>query len=301
MQLTLQNTANLLATGLTQISALHRTVVGAAANPATVASTSATLEKNGVSTLTAASGLLAQGRIGLPAASYSNVNVSAIQQLVSINGLLSSGVNAKINQVITAARAVPALINIGSQLAPLGTAISSQVTQIAGGFSPQTAAVPLEITKLPAPGIQIPTGIGGATGAQAHLLVLTTVGGQSYYFNLHTCPFETLRRHTTYNVVAQERLQRRNAAQGVSLGGETLTLSGTVHASLGGAGQLDKLRAIGDSLQPLTLTAGYGRTLGQWCLVGIEETQGNHFKDGLPRTQEFSLEFMSYGADSQNV
>nr|BFE89947.1 hypothetical protein GCM10020185_04830 [Pseudomonas brassicacearum subsp. brassicacearum] len=69
----------------------------------------------------------------------------------------------------------------------------------------------------------------------------------------------------------------------------------------GGLKQLDTLRTIGRRLQPVNLTTGYGEVLGTWCLLNIEEEQSNLLAGGIPRKQSFSLEFVSYGDDLQNV
>lgn len=54
-------------------------------------------------------------------------------------------------------------------------------------------------------------------------------------------------------------------------------------------------------MQPLNLTTGYGEVLGTWCLTSIEEDQSKLLAGGIPRKQGFSLEFVSYGNDLQNV
>lgn len=144
-------------------------------------------------------------------------------------------------------------------------------------------------------------GLPGAGASHRHLLVLTVLSGESYYFNLSTAGYDTLRRQTNYNVASQDRLTRRSALQAVSKGGETITLSGAVFTSQSGAGQLDKLRNIGYAMMPLNLTTGYGETLGQWYLIRIEEEQTGLFTDGMPRKQQFTLEFSRYGEDYQNI
>lgn len=144
-------------------------------------------------------------------------------------------------------------------------------------------------------------GLPGAGASHAHLLVLTTSSGEGFYFNLSTAGFDTLRRQTNYNVAAQERLTRTNALQAVSKGGETITLSGVIFTKQSGSGQLDRLRRIGYEMLPVNLISGYGETFGQWYLVRIEEEQGYLFSDGMPRKQQFTLEFQRYGEDYQNI
>ena len=111
-----------------------------------------------------------------------------------------------------------------------------------------------------------------------------------------------LRRQTGFRWAGQERLTRSPAQQAVGLGEERITLKGTIFpGAKSGLGQLQALRSIGRQLQPLSLTSGYGEVLGNWCLTSIEEDQSNLLAGGIPRKQGFSLEFISYGDDLQNV
>ncbi|TCK43480.1 hypothetical protein B0G84_1816 [Paraburkholderia sp. BL8N3] len=144
--------------------------------------------------------------------------------------------------------------------------------------------------------------LDGASTATPHLMTLTSDAGDTFHFNLSTAAFDRLRRTTRYKVASQERLNRQEALQAVSQGGETITLSGVVFAASGpGAKQLDALRAIGDKMVPVLLTTGYGEVLGRWYLQGIDEEQEALMSDGAPRKQTFSLEFGRYGEDYKNV
>ncbi|MNE60657.1 Phage P2 GpU [compost metagenome] len=125
---------------------------------------------------------------------------------------------------------------------------------------------------------------------------------QPYYFNLDTAAFDELRRQATYRWAGQERLRRSVAQQAVGLGEEKITLKGAIFPHhKGGIKQLNVLRSIGRNLQPLNLVTGYGEVLGNWCLVSIEEEQSHLLPGGIPRKQGFTLEFVSYGNDLQNV
>lgn len=137
-----------------------------------------------------------------------------------------------------------------------------------------------------------------------HLLVLQPLKANSvpYYFNLDTAAFDQLRRQTRFRWAGQERLRRENAQQAVSLDEETINIRGAIFPGFkGGLGQLQALRGIGRQLLPLSLTTGYGEVLGTWCLTRIEEEQGALLPGGIPRKQGFTLEFVSYGQDLQNV
>ncbi|WP_237860032.1 phage tail protein [Pseudomonas sp. PGPR81] len=138
----------------------------------------------------------------------------------------------------------------------------------------------------------------------AHLLVLQPLKANAppYYFNLDTAAFDQLRRQTRFRWAAQERLARATAQQAVSLGEETISIRGAIFPGFkGGVGQLQALRSIGRQLLPLSLTTGYGEVLGTWCMTSIEEEQGAFLAGGIPRKQGFSLEFVSYGQDLQNI
>lgn len=144
-------------------------------------------------------------------------------------------------------------------------------------------------------------GLPGASASRAHLLILTTSLGESFYFNLSTAGYDTLRRQTSYNIATQDRLTRRPALQAVSKGGESITVSGAIFTKKSGAGQLNKLRGIGFKMAPLMLTTGYGEAWGQWYLTRIDEEQGGLFSDGMPRKQQFTLEFQRYGEDYSDL
>jgi phage protein U len=137
-----------------------------------------------------------------------------------------------------------------------------------------------------------------------HLLILQPQDpkAQPYYFNLDTAAFDELRRSTEFRWASQERLSRRPAQQGIGLGDEKITLKGAIFPGFkGGLKQLDTLRAIGAQLKPLTLTTGYGDVLGTWCLKNIDEEQSALMQGGIPRKQGFTLEFVRYGDDLQDV
>ncbi|MEF9443655.1 phage tail protein [Burkholderia sp. 1B3(2022)] len=141
-----------------------------------------------------------------------------------------------------------------------------------------------------------------ATSSTPHLLTLSTDDGDAFHFGLSTAAYDKLRRSTRFKIASQERLNREEAQQPVSQGGDTITLSGVVFPSLGaGFRQLEKLRAIGAKLKPVQLTAGTGDVLGRWYLHSVDEEQEALMSDGAPRKQTYSLEFGRYGEDFANL
>lgn len=137
-----------------------------------------------------------------------------------------------------------------------------------------------------------------------HLLIIQSQAPntQPYYFNLDTAAFEELRRQTAFRWAGQERLSRSIAQQAVGQGEDKISIKGVIYPGhKGGLKQLDTLRSIGRNLQALSLVTGYGEVLGNWCLLSVEEEQSSLLAGGIPRKQSFSLEFVSYGDDLQNV
>ncbi|RIJ12028.1 phage tail protein [Pseudomonas sp. 91RF] len=216
------------------------------------------------------------------------------------------GVNAaqaKVGQVVAtynkATRAVSQIDERMGQLKEQAARASTAINKIAGKVSPSLGNI-------------LPTGAlaGDATPVPEtvkpfpHLLIVQPQDPKAvpYYFNLDTAAFDELRRSTEYRWASQERLTRRPAQQAVGIGEEKITLKGAIFPGFkGGIKQLDTLRSLGAQFQPLTLTTGYGDVLGTWCLKNVEEEQSALLQGGIPRKQAFTLEFVRYGDDLQNV
>lgn len=182
------------------------------------------------------------------------------------------------------------------------TALKGVETQFAAVVGTDTAKAVKSVLQATGLGAVFDVLGGDAASAIPHLLTLTTEEGRRFNFGLSTAAFDKLRRTTRYKVASQERLNRPEALQAVSQGGETIVLSGVVFAALGaGARQLEALRAIGGRMKPVQLTAGTGDVLGRWYLQSVEEEQEALMSDGAPRKQTFSLEFGRYGEDFKNI
>ncbi|MBI6621917.1 phage tail protein [Pseudomonas corrugata] len=205
-------------------------------------------------------------------------------------------VAARYNQAVNAASQVQD--RLGSLKEQAGKA-GATINRIAGQVSPSLSNI-------------LPTGAftpqltpaAEAVKPFPHLLIMQPLepNAQPYYFNLDTAAFDELRRQTSFRWAGQERLTRSIAQQAVGQGEDKITLKGAIFPGFkGGLKQLDTLRTIGSRLQPLSLTTGYGEVLGTWCLLNIEEEQSHLLAGGIPRKQSFSLEFVSYGNDLQNV
>jgi phage protein U len=210
---------------------------------------------------------------------------------------------AKVGQVVaTYGRATRAAAEVQERMGMLkeqaGKAATA-INRIAGKVSPSLAnIVPTSAFATDA------TPAAEAVKPFPHLLIIQPQDpkAQPYYFNLDTAAFDELSRSSEFRWASQERLSRRPAQQAVGIGEEKITLKGTIYPGFkGGLKQLDTLRSIGAQLKPLTLTTGYGDVMGTWCLKNITEEQGALMHGGIPRKQGFTLEFVRYGDDMQNV
>jgi phage protein U len=199
----------------------------------------------------------------------------------------------------TATRAVAQIDDRLGVLKEQAGRAATAINKIAGKASPALANI-------------VPTGAFATDQTPApeavkpfpHLLIIQPQDPKApqYTFNLDTAAFDELRRSTEFRWASQERLGRRPAQQGVGMGDEKITLKGVIFPGFkGGLKQLDTLRTLGAQLQPLTLTTGYGDVLGTWCLKSVDEEQSSLMAGGIPRKQAFTLEFVRYGDDMQNV
>ena len=231
--------------------------------------------------------------------------------------IVGPAVGAKLQRVMRSVNAAQAKVGQVVATYNKATRAVSQIDERMGELKEQAARASTAINKIagkvsPSLGNILPTGslAGDATPMPEavkpfpHLLIVQPLDPKAvpYYFNLDTAAFDELRRSTEYRWASQERLTRRPAQQAVGIGEEKITLKGAIFPGFkGGIKQLDTLRSLGAQLKPLTLTTGYGDVLGTWCLKSVEEEQSALLQGGIPRKQAFTLEFVRYGDDLQNV
>lgn len=226
-------------------------------------------------------------------------------------------VGAKLQRVMRGVNAAQAKVGQVAAVYGRATRAAAEVQERMGALKEQAGKAATAINKIagkvsPSLANIVPTSAFATDSTPApeavkpfpHLLIIQPRDPkeQPYYFNLDTAAFDELSRSTEFRWASQERLSRRPAQQAVGIGDDKLTLKGTIYPGFkGGLKQLDTLRSIGAKLQPLSLTTGYGDVIGTWCLKNINEEQGALLHGGIPRKQGFSLEFVRYGDDMQNV
>lgn len=113
----------------------------------------------------------------------------------------------------------------------------------------------------------------------------------SFQFSVNTAAYQELRRRTAYTWASQDRFGRSPNLQFTGPGEDTITLSGVIYTEYrGGIGQLDAMRGMASRGMPLLLVDGYGRLLGRWAILSVEEGQTVFAAFGRPRKQEFTLQ-----------
>jgi phage protein U len=223
-------------------------------------------------------------------------------KLKRITGAIN-GAQAKVGQVAAAyGKATRAATEIqrrvevlGEQAARAKSAVNKLAAKLSPGSEPIFSTASLAPNGTPAP---------EAVKPFPHLLIMQPLasGAPPYFFNLDTAAFDELTRSSAFRWAAQERLSRRAAQQAVGIGEDKITLKGAIFPGFkGGLKQLTQLRSIGTQLKPVLLTTGFGEVLGSWCLVSLSEEQSALLQGGIPRKQAFTLEFIRYGDDMQNV
>lgn len=112
----------------------------------------------------------------------------------------------------------------------------------------------------------------------------------SFQFGLSTAAYQSLERSTEYRWPSQETFGALPVSQATGPGEDTITLQGVILPEFrGGFGQLDTMRDLAGTLQPLLLVSGEGRVMGRWCITKVQERQGVFAAYGLPRRQEFTI------------
>jgi phage protein U len=116
-----------------------------------------------------------------------------------------------------------------------------------------------------------------------------------FQFSIATAAYQELRRSAEYRWASQERIGATDALQFTGFGAEGIEMRGVIYPfHRGGMGQVDALRAAAEAGQPLQLVSGEGRVLGDWVILGINETQGLFARGGIPQKVEFDLRLRRY-------
>lgn len=122
----------------------------------------------------------------------------------------------------------------------------------------------------------------------------------SYQFSINTAAYQELMRSTSYRWPSQERFGQHAARQFTGPGEDSMTLTGVVYPEWrGGVGQLNELRTLASSGEPLLLVSGTGDVLGRWVIEKIDERQSIFSGEGVARRQGFTMNIQFFDAGEQ--
>jgi hypothetical protein len=124
--------------------------------------------------------------------------------------------------------------------------------------------------------------------------VLLALG--NYRFSIANGAYQKLKRKTEWRHPSTERIGMPPGSQFVGPGDDTISIDGVIYPHYrGGLRQIDQMRAQAGMGRALALTTGYGRYLGTFLILSVEETQDAPMSDGAPRKIEFNIELKAPG------
>lgn len=137
--------------------------------------------------------------------------------------------------------------------------------------------------------------------------VLMKIGNKdgAFTFGVSTAAYQTLQRRIEIFWITQNRLWNAPAVQYTGEGPDLIDLDGYVLPAAGpGLRQIELLRQLAKlprlqaEPEPLLLVTGYGEVLGEWVILGVEESQSSIGQLGAPMEQGFSLRLQRYVRDT---
>lgn len=152
-------------------------------------------------------------------------------------------------------------------------------------------------------------GYGGLFDFAGNILAKLGVGSGNVLMRLGDFSFcvtdavhQEFSRQTDWEWASQRRLMRSPARQAVGKGDDAFTLPGVIYPDyMGGTSQMDKIRAMGDQMEPYLLVSGMGEVLGQFCILSVSETGAELDQFGNPRKISFSISLGAYGDDYEGL
>lgn len=112
-----------------------------------------------------------------------------------------------------------------------------------------------------------------------------------FQFGINTAAYQSLERKAEWRWAAHEVFGKNPVLQNVGTGAETISLPGVIYPEWrGGLAQVDAMRAMAKTGQPLQMTDGKGNNFGQWVILSLSEKQSVFADAGVPRKIEFTLD-----------
>lgn len=120
----------------------------------------------------------------------------------------------------------------------------------------------------------------------------------TFRFGMSRAGYQSFTRSAAWRWEQVDRIGRAPALQYLGPGAEEITLEGVIYPHFkGGLRQMDLMRAMAGTGQPMILVDGLGWVWQRWAITAIEETKTVFLADGAPRRIDFSITLQAYGGD----
>ncbi|MGR3199467.1 MAG: phage tail protein [Paracoccus sp. (in: a-proteobacteria)] len=127
-------------------------------------------------------------------------------------------------------------------------------------------------------------------------LVMMALG--AFRFGVNRASYQIFTRKAGWRWEQIDRAGRAPALQYLGPDADEITLEGVIYPHFrGGLRQVELMRAVAGTGQPMILVDGLGWVWERWAITGIEETRSVFMADGAPRKIEFSIDLRAYGRD----
>lgn len=127
-------------------------------------------------------------------------------------------------------------------------------------------------------------------------LVMMALGGLR--FGVNRAAYQSFSRSVGWRWEQVNRIGRQPAQQFLGPGADEITLEGVIYPHFkGGLRQIELMRALAASGQPMILVDGLGWVWERWVITDVEETKTLFLADGAPRRIEFTVTLRAYGRD----
>lgn len=128
-------------------------------------------------------------------------------------------------------------------------------------------------------------------------LVMMALG--PFRFGVAGSDYQQFSRTAAYRWSKVDRLGRTPALQYAGPDTQQVSIDGVIYPHFkGGLRQMDKMRAIAATGQPLMMVDGLGWVWKRWVITQVREDKSLFLRDGAPRKIEFTISLQVYGADA---
>lgn len=127
-------------------------------------------------------------------------------------------------------------------------------------------------------------------------LVMMALG--AFRFGVNRASYQSFTRSAAWRWEKIDRIGRAPALQYLGPDADEITLEGVIYPHFnGGLRQMELMRAIAGTGQPMILVDGLGWVWQRWAITAVEETRSVLMADGAPLRIDFTISLQAYGSD----